>query len=334
MTKKVSYISLIVLFLITLVMSFSNLNVFGRWVYYGSSPQAIRLEVLTAVIPWEGSDTLPNDTEHGQNHVALIEAILNGKYVSGGEEVQLGLNCGENSYINERIGDRQDITYRDSSYLGSMDLWQANNISNYFEVNEATNKLSFVLDFPKKNEVQDVCYLYTTSVELGGSLSPKVPIGTNIYPIFKTTLIKNANTGVWEAASTEIGYAASKYYSNPLTGLAWEPCFDFANWQAGELGTSTSNAIYSAVGQTLQVHASSEDVPVYYTFKASSATNVKVTVQNSSTATVKVYNSNNKLVSVSAGEQGTQTLTFKTSRNANYYIEVVGALNCSVSISS
>lgn len=330
--KKISCISVALFLLIALTFGLAGSSVFAYWQYYGSSPQSILINVLTAVAPWEGSETLPNDTTHGKNHVALIDAILNGEYVSDGQKVNLGLNTGSDSYLNNIISDRKGIFWRDADQVGSMDLWEDDSISNYFELNEATNELAFMLVFPDGSD--DTYYLYTTSVELGARRAPTVPIGTNIYPIFRTTLKLNAETGKWEAVITEKGYAPSKYYANPILGLAVDPAFDTDNWKAGELGTSTSNAIYANTGMDLQVSAEDEQTPVYYTITKTSQTNVKLTVAEGDSATVKVYDSSMKLVSVSAGAQGSQTLTFKANRNAKYYIEVVGDTVSTVTVST
>ncbi|MBO5039791.1 MAG: hypothetical protein J6D09_01700 [Clostridia bacterium] len=329
--KKISYISIALFLLVSLTFGFANSGVFAYWQYYGSSPQSILIHVLTAVAPWEGSEILPNDTTHGKNHIALIDAILNGEYVSDGRKVNLGLNKGSDSYINKRIRERKGIFWRDADQLGSMDLWEDDSISNYFALNEATNELAFMLVFPDGSD--DTYYLYTTSVDLGARRAPTVPIGTNIYPIFRTTLKLNSETGKWEAVVTEIGYAPSKYYSNPILGLAIDPAFDTDNWQAGELGTSTSNAIYANTGMNLQVSADDEQTPVYYTITKTSQTDIKLTVQDGDSATVKVYDSSMKLVSVRAGAQGSQTLTFRASRNAKYYIEVIGDTVSTVTVS-
>ncbi len=330
--KKISYISIALFLLVSLTFGFANSGVFAYWQYYGSSPQSILIHVLTAVAPWEGSEALPNDTTHGKNHIALIDAILNGEYVSDGQKVNLGLNKGNDSYINKRIRERKGIFWRDADQLGSMDLWEDDSISNYFALNEATNELAFMLVFPDGSD--DTYYLYTTGVDLGARRAPTVPIGTNIYPIFRTTLKLNSETGKWEAVVTEIGYAPSKYYSNPIIGLAIDPAFDTDNWRAGELGTSTSNAIYANTGMSLQVSADDEHTPVYYTITKTAQTDVKLTVQDGDSATVKVYDSSMKLVSVRAGAQGSQTLTFRASRNAKYYIEVIGDAVSIVTVSA
>lgn len=330
--KKVAYFSAILIFLSTVFFAFSGVGVFAHWQYYGSAPQSVLIQLLTAVVPWEGSEVLPNETEKGKNHVALIEAILNGEYLSDGTKVDLGLNNGENSYINKRIKDRQNIFWRDADHLGSMDLWQDDNISNFFALNEATNNLSFILVFPDGSK--DTYYLYTTSVELGARRAPKIPIGTYVYPVYRTTLKLNSETGKWEAAITEEGYAPSKYYSNPILGLAVDPAFDTDKWTAGSLGTSTSNAIYVDTGHTLQVVAKDEQTPVYYTITKTSQTNVKITIDDGDTATVKVYDSSMKLVDVSSGEQGSKTLTFRARKNSKYYIEFVGDEICTATVSN
>jgi len=328
--RKIKFIPIALILVVLVAFTLGSTGVFGFWMYYGSAPQSITIELITSVLPWEGSDELPNDTEHGKNHVVLIDAILNGSYISNGQKVELGLNGGSDSYINSQIAERKDIWWRDADQLGSMDVWEDDKIANYFALNEATNNLSFMLVFP--DDSTDTYYLYTTSVYLGERRNPSVPIGTYVYPVFRTILKLNAETGKWEATVTEIGYAPSKYYSNPILGLAIDPAFDTDNWFAGELGTNKNNAIYSAVGQTLQVHSLDKEKPVYYTFSTSSATNVRISVEDTSNAIISVYDSSNKLVKTTAGANGSQTLTFRTSRNAQYYIEVSGAEDCSVSI--
>ncbi len=329
--KHIGYISIALFLVIAMTFSFTNASVFADWKYYGAASQSIDLNIVAALAPWEGSDTLPTDTEHGKNHVALIEAILNGEYVSDGKNVNLGLNKGNNSYLNQQIKERKGIFWRDADQLGSMDLWEDDSISNYFELNEATNELSFMLVFPDGSD--DTYYLYTTSVELGERRAPTIPIGTNVYPVFRTILKLNSENGKWEATVTEIGYAPSKYYANPILGLAVDPAFDTDKWQAGELGTSTSNAIYANTGMSLMVSADTEGTPVYYTITKTAQTDIKLTVQDGDSATVKVYDSSMKLVSVRAGAQGSQTLTFRASRNAKYYIEVIGDTVSTVTVS-
>ena len=330
--RKIAYVSVALFLVVALTFSFANAGVLAHWQYYGSSPQSILINVLTAVAPWEGSEVLPNDTTHGKNHVALIEAILNGEYVSDGQKVNLGLNTGSDSYINEQISERKGIFWRDADQLGSMDLWEDDSISNYFALNEATNELSFMLIFPDGSD--DTYYLYTTSVELGERRSPSAPIGTNIYPIYRTTLKRNSESGKWEAVITETGYAPSKYYANPILGLAIDPAFDTDKWTAGELGTSTSDAIYANTGMDLQVSADTAETPVYYTITRTSQTDIKLTVQEGDSATIKVYDSSMNLVSVRAGAQGSNTITFRASRNAKYYIEVVGDTVSAVTVTT
>lgn len=320
--KKISYISIFLLLIVFVCFTFSSASVYAYWQYYGSTSQSVLLNILTVVVPWKGSEILPSEMEKGKDHVALIEAVLNGTYMSNGQVVQLGLNGGENSYLNDVIKDRKGIFWRDANQIGSMDLWQDDNISDYFSLNQATNNLEFILEFPDGSN--DTYYLYTTSVELGERRSPNIPIGTYVYPVYRTILEKNDSTGKWEPLITEEGYAPSKYYNNPLLGLAIDPAFDTQKWTAGSLGTSSSNAIYVDTGHTLQVVAKNEQTPVYYTITKTSQTDVKITVNEADTATIKVYNSSMNLVSVSAGAQGGKTLTFRAARNTKYYIEVVG----------
>lgn len=329
MIKKISYIFVAVILVAITCFSLGQIGVRAEWRYAGASPQSIRIDVVTAVMPWEGSTELPNDSSAGDSHVALVTAILSGEYVVDGNKVNLGLNT-ENSYLAEQIAERKGIWWRDSDMLGSMDIWEDENIENYFNLNEATNNVAFILEFPDGSD--DTYYLYTTSVDLGARRSPNIPIGTNVYPVYRTTLKLNEE-GEWVATITETGYAKSAYYSNPILGLAVDPAFDTSSWTAGELGTTKGTAIYAFVGQTVDVRAKDENVSTFYQVSSSSTKVLTVKVADEDSSVVYVTTSNGNQVKASSGAQGSKTISFSASRNTYYYIEIVGDKTCSFTIS-
>lgn len=312
-----------------IVCFFSSLGVKAEWLYNEALAGNIDLDIDFIVMPWVGADELPNQSDKGNNHKTLIQNILNGTYLSGGVEQGIGLNT-DGSYIADQIKQRQSITWRDANQIGSMDVWQDDKLAEYFDLHEESNKVAFILEFPDGSN--DTYYLYTTSVELGSGWSPNIPTGTNVYPVYKTVLQKDAQ-GKWQAVSTEIGYAPSALYKNPITGLSLGPAFNTAGWKAGKLGTGFDNAVYTAVGLTLPVETHESSDVTYYSFSSTSNATRTVTVSDSENAVVYVYQSNGTLVSASRGAQGSQTISFSAKRNTTYYIMITGDTFCTFKVS-
>ncbi len=328
--KKIKYLCMILVVAILVAFSIGTYGVLAEWKYSESLSANVDLDIKVMVLPWEGADELPNQSEYGNNHKILIENVLNGTYVSGGETQGIGLNT-KNSYLVREIENRKDISYRDANQLGSMDIWQSDRLNEFFELSDTSNKVEFILKFPDGSD--DTYYLYSTSLDLGDGWSPEIPVGTYIYPVYKTTLQRNSD-GVWEAVSTEVGSAKSARYNNPYTGLALGNAFDTGSWVKGKIGTSFDDAIYTKLDYAMPVETHSEEAETYYYYDSSSTSNVSVTVQNSEKAVVYVYDSNGNLVTTRDGtSQGSQTVTFKPSRNTRYYFKVTGDVYCTFTIS-
>lgn len=328
--RKLKYISLVLVAVVIVVFAIGTPSVFAEWKYSHAISADIDLDVNVVVMPWEGADELPNQSEYGNNHKILIENVLNGTCVLGNTTQNIGLNT-ENSYLVQEIESRKDISYRDANQLGSMDIWQSDRINEFFNLSTASNKVEFILKFPDGSD--DTYYLYSTSVDLGDGWSPEIPVGTYIYPVYKTTLQRNSE-GVWEAVSTEVGSAKSARYNNPYTGLALGNAFDTNSWVKGKLGTSFDDAIYTKLDYAMPVECHNDTDETYYYYDSSSTTTVSVTVQNSEKAVVYVYDSNGNLVTTRDNTtQGSQTVTFKPSRNTRYYVKVTGDVYCTFTIS-
>ena len=327
--NKMKYLSVVLAVAVVVVFSFGTSGLLAEWKYSEAISADIDIDIKVMVLPWEGADELPNQSEYGNNHRMLIENILNGTYVSSGQTQGIGLNT-ENSYLVSEIEKRKDISYRDANQLGSMDIWQSDRINEFFNLSEASNKVEFILKFPDGSD--DTYYLYSTSLDLGDGWSPEIPVGTNIYPVYKTTIQRNTD-GVWEATSTEVGYAKSARYNNPYTGLALGNAFDTNSWVKGKLGTGFDDAVYTKLNYAMPVETHSETAETFYYYDSSSTTNVSVTVQNSDKAVVYVYDNNGNLVSTRDNTvQGSQIVTFKPSRNTRYYIKVTGDVYCTFTI--
>ena len=327
---KLKYFSLLLLACIIAAFSLGNYYVQSMWIYGEALSSNIDLDINLIVMPWEGADELPNQSETGNNHKALVDHILSGTYVSGGTTQSIGLNE-ENSYLVQEISERKAITWRDADQLGSMDIWQSDRITEYFNLTEDSNKVAFILEFP--DETENTYYLYTTSVDMGDGWSLVIPEGTSIYPVYRTTLQKNAD-GIWEAVATEIGSAKSAKYANPLTGLKLGNAFDTSSWTAGKLGTGTGNAIYTKASLVLPVDLTEADDEIYYYYDSTGTSNVSVKIANSESAIAYVYDSKGKLVTAANNtKQGSQTVTFKPSKNTKYYIKITGDTHCTFTIS-
>ena len=328
--RKIKYFTLVLAVAMLAVICVINPSVLAEWVYGEALSADIDLDVNVVVMPWEGADELPNQSEYGNNHKILIENVLNGTYISGNTTQNIGLNT-EDSYLVEEIQSRKNISYRDANQLGSMDLWQSDRINEFFNLSIGSNKVEFILKFP--DESPDTYYLYSTSLDLGDGWSPEIPVGTYIYPVYKTTLQKNSQ-GVWEAVSTEVGHAKSARYSNPYTGLALGNAFDTNSWVKGKLGTSFDDAVYTKLNYAMPVETIHDTDETYYYYESSSNSDVTVSVQNSDKAVVYIYDSNKKLVATKSNtSQGSQMVTFKPSRNTKYYVKVMGDTYCTFTIS-
>ena len=314
--KKLKLATCIMVLACFAIFLFSNAFVKAQWIYSGSAPSNLDLDLDITVFQWEGSEGLPNDVA-GENHRELIDTILDGVVTDkNGNKIEIGLNNSD-SYISKEIDNRSTSWLFSSKTLGSMDYWERNDIADYFNLD--TTGLTFLIYFP--DGVADTYYLYTTSVDLGES-SPSVPIGQDIYPIYQTILQKNEK-GQWVATETKVGYADSAYYSNPVTGSLFVkyPSFDPATWDEGDLGNSFGDAVIVNAGETVTTYLTLPTDSRYYKFTAKSNKNTAISTDNTY-AKFNVYNSNGKLLDVNG--QGTSAITFKPTNNGVYYIEVSG----------
>jgi len=305
---------------ITLIVAVAILATIGgvsaTWYYSTGTVEAVEEDVKLTVFPWEGSEQLPDDVA-GEDHMHLIEEILNGTYTDeNGNTTAIGLN-NPNSYLNQEIDRRSSNWLMSSDVLGSMDFWEREDINKYFDT--STNNLTFVIYFPEG--VDDTYYLYTTSIVLGGQNAPNIPVNEIIYPVYRTILQKNAE-GIFEATKTECDYARSAYYSNPITGSIFVkyPSFNPSSWQAGNRGEDFDTAIYTYNGQTQTAYFDGANAR-YYGIELSAQTVLSVSTA-STTAKIAIYNENKKLANLRTGEQNTNEMTFVANAGKQYYIVV------------
>lgn len=313
--------------LLALMLVVSVGGAFATWQYAHGTCATVEENLPLDVFPWEGAEILPEEDEVGKNHRNLIEMILNGTITnSDGSVTKLGLNH-SGSYINNEIKDRSGSWLAKSDTLGSMDFWEKADIDKYF--NTSNQNTSFVIHFPEG--VANTYYLYTTDVDLESDGNPNIAIGQDIYPIYRTILAKNQE-GYWEATETKVGYAESDWYDNRITGsLLRYPSFDPATWKEGELGTSANNAIWAYKGQTSTIYPQDSETAVYYQLKPSSQTTYMVQSE-SEDVTIYILDKNQKMVTVTSGAQGSNSVSFTASANTQYYIKISGNVKISFTI--
>ena len=221
--------------LLCVAMLLSVGGVYATWKYAntGPNPAYLELPLRLSEFDWVGSGDLPTDDEIGENHLTLIDQIINHE--------QHGLNK-SGSYLNEQIEDRQDggIGWSDGrDTLGSMAVTQSEELKEIFGL--ASFNLDFLIQFKSDTEY----YIFTTGEYLGerGEINwlgnnktpgnPTVPIGENIYPIYRTRVVKE--NGVWKAVETKAGYAQSAWYeeSRRNANATQIPSFDPDTFQEG-----------------------------------------------------------------------------------------------------
>lgn len=211
-------------------------GVYATWNYASVGPMPVtqELSVRLGEFNWVGSGDLPTDDAIGENHLSLLDQIIN--------HPEHGLNTSK-SYLNEQIEERQDggigwSSGRDT--LGSMAVTQSE------ELDEIFGLTSFALDFLIQFVSDTEYYIFTTGEDLGerGEINwlgnnktpgkPTVPIGDSIYPIYRTRVEKQ--NGVWIAVETKVGYATSAWYeeSRRNANATQIPSFDPDTFQEGK----------------------------------------------------------------------------------------------------
>lgn len=230
---KVTRILATVLLLSTLMFTG---GAYAVWYYAAQPADSVGhgLGVSIGDFLWEGSGSLPTDTEVGENHLSLIDNIIN--------HPEHGLNASK-SYLNEQIDERKDggTGWRNGlDTLGSMAVTQSEELEEIFGLE--ASQLDFLIQFVSDTEY----YLFTTGVYLGERGSqfmgfntaagkPTVPLGYPIYPIYRT-VVQKVN-GVWMAISTAEGYANSAWYeeSRSNANATQIPSFDPDTFIEGKL---------------------------------------------------------------------------------------------------
>ena len=349
MTKTFKGLS-VVMILVTLCLMITG--VFGSWTYARGDVLQRQALVNITVFPWVGSDILPDDNEEGNNHIKLIQNLIDGSIVNdNGSTTGIGLNDPD-SELNGQLQTRQNWG---KSTFGSMDAWTGSQYEALFGLNGESENLSFLIYSPSTT----VKYIYTTSVYLGeqGVRSESgftYPTGETIYPIYRTKL-NGVRTGTqngkavytWTAESTVLGSATSARYENTVfgSGLVYTPAWNPTTFkpinqddcESGEtakiVGTNSSNAIFTYVGQTLKGGLEKASDVVYFKIKPKNNGVVTFTLgADTEGLTIKV-SSNANMNKVVSTTNPNGTITFTATSGTTYYYTVTGNVNATFTIS-
>ena len=171
-------------FLCSLFVLTSVGGVFATWYYtYETAPNAQEnLSVSLSDFEWKPEEILPTESEIGENHLALIELILNESNKG------YGLNY-DNKHVLEGYLDKYGLVFSNQKVSGG----------NLKFVSDETNQLYYCVE--KISET--MYYAYTFSFSDLNSVK-----GTaTVMPVYRTVLEK---TDIWRAPRSYFGYAQTK----------------------------------------------------------------------------------------------------------------------------
>ena len=171
-------------FLCSLFVLASVGGVFATWYYtYETAPNAQEnLSVSLSEFEWKPEEILPTESEIGENHMALIELILNENNKG------YGLNY-DNKHVLEGYLDKYGLVFSNQKVSGG----------NLKFVSDETNQLYYCVE-----KISDTMY-YAYTFSFGDLNSVK---GTaTVMPVYRTVLEK---TDKWRAPRSYFGYAQTK----------------------------------------------------------------------------------------------------------------------------
>lgn len=171
-------------FLCGLLVLASVGGVFATWYYtYETTPNAQEnLSVSLSDFEWKPEEILPTESEIGENHLALIELILNESNKG------YGLNY-DNKHVLEGYLDKYGLVFSNQKVSGG----------NLKFVSDETNQLYYCVE-----KISDTMYYaYTFSFSDLNSVK-----GTStVMPAYRTVLEK---TDKWRAPRSYFGYAQTE----------------------------------------------------------------------------------------------------------------------------
>lgn len=194
-------------FLCSLFVLASVGGVFATWYYtYETAPNAqANLSVSLSDFEWKPEEILPTESEIGENHLALIELVLNESNKG------YGLNY-DNKHVLEGYLDKYGLVFSNQKVSGG----------NLKFVSDETNQLYYCVE-----KISDTMYYaYTFSFSDLNSVK-----GTaTVMPVYRTVLEK---TDIWRAPRSYFGYAQTKLlraFGAENTPGALEYSIDVSTW--------------------------------------------------------------------------------------------------------
>ena len=197
-----------ILLLILSIITVSIGGVFATW-HYAEQPavdDSTNLNVSLIEFMWEPEEILPTESEIGENHLTLIELILNEKNKG------YGLNYDKKQVLESYLNSKGYIFSNQKTTGGNIKF-----------VSDETNQLYYCIE--KVNGTLYNAYTFTYN-------DIRTAAGTNTkIVVYKTLLVK---TDKWRATQTFFGYAPTKslrdYGASNLSGeLSYT--IDFENWE-------------------------------------------------------------------------------------------------------
>lgn len=179
--------------LLAFLAAVSAVGVSASFFYADADPEAQAQSVVAQVqnFYWDNAGALPEDSSAGENHISLIERIINSNE---------GLNE-PSSHLNDVISQRVDLNKNTASSVAPT---KGGNLKSLFNTDEM-RELHFLLQFAPTNGVITEYFLYTFERAILGNKQ-----GTLISPVYKTQII--LENGIWKAAKSWKGKAETIYY--------------------------------------------------------------------------------------------------------------------------
>ncbi len=174
-------------------------SVSATWQYaeYPSNEQIREVNMQVVSFYWDSAETLPEDSVAGENHIALIQRIV---------DSDEGLN-NPASHLNEVISQRVEL---DKNTASSVAPTKGGNLKNLFDTDEM-RELHFNLEFyPQDGQITEY-FLYTFERDILANRE-----NVQISPVYKTQI--TLQNGVWKAVKSWKGLARTIYYDTKQGG--------------------------------------------------------------------------------------------------------------------
>ena len=170
-----------------MLLALTVTGVFATWVYY-HPPQSLENELNASmgVFVWTPEDILPTESELGENHLALIELILNESNKG------YGLNYDKKQVLESYLNSKGIIFSNQKTTGGNLKF-----------VSDETRELYYCIE--KISDTLYYAYTFTYS-DLWAARGT-----TDKILVFRTALEK---TDKWRATKTYFGYALTKTLSS------------------------------------------------------------------------------------------------------------------------